>query len=52
VTRQLRLLRAHGLIRKIPKTHRYLLTTHGRQLSCAILAARRANTAELTKLAA
>jgi hypothetical protein len=52
VTRQLRLLRAHGLIRKIPKTHRYALTQHGRQLSCAILAARRADTAQLTKLAA
>jgi len=52
VTRQLRLLRAHGLIRKIPNTHRYLLTTHGRELSCAIVAARRADTAQLTALAA
>jgi hypothetical protein len=52
VTRQLRLLRAHGIIRKIPKTHRYVLTKHGRQLSCAILAARRADTAQLTKFAA
>jgi len=52
VTRQLRLLRAHGIIQKIPKTHRYVMSKHGRQLSCAIIAARHAVTAELTKLAA
>lgn len=37
VTRQFRMLRAHGLIRKIPRTHRYLLTDKGRQLTNAIL---------------
>lgn len=52
VTRQIRLLRAHRLVRKIPRTHRYLLTQQGRELLCAILAARRADTAQLTKLAA
>ncbi|MBM4294521.1 MAG: hypothetical protein FJ126_06395 [Deltaproteobacteria bacterium] len=29
VTRKLRLLRAHGLIKKVPITHRHLLTTKG-----------------------
>jgi hypothetical protein len=52
VTRHLCLLRAHGLIRKIPKTHRYVVTKHGIELSCAINAARRADSAALTKLAA
>ena len=52
VTRQLRLLQAHGIIRKLPKTHRYVLSKHGQELICAIAAARRADTAALTKLAA
>ena len=29
ITRRLSLLRAHGLIKKIPRTHRYRLTRHG-----------------------
>jgi hypothetical protein len=37
ITRQLRLLRAHGLIRKIPKTHRYVLTEKGRRITTAVL---------------
>ena len=40
VTRQLRMLRAHGLIRKIPRTHRYILTQKGRQLTTAFLRAK------------
>jgi hypothetical protein len=28
--RKLAILRAHGLIKKIPRTHRYLLTAEGR----------------------
>lgn len=40
VTRQLRLLRAHGLIAKVPHTHRYQVTSLGRQISTAILTAR------------
>jgi hypothetical protein len=52
VTRQLRLLRAHQLIEKVPHTHRYLVTQHGRQAITALLAARNASTDELTKSAA
>ena len=52
ITRQLRLLRAHGLIRKVPKTHRYLLSTKGRTAIAALLAARAADTNKLTEAAA
>jgi hypothetical protein len=48
VTRQLRLLRAHGLIKKIPKSHRYQLTKQGRIAITALLAARQADTVKLT----
>lgn len=51
VTRQLRLLRAHSLIRKVPKTHRYQLTDKGRSAITALLAARQADTAKLTQVA-
>lgn len=46
-SRQLRLLRAHGVIRKIPKTHRYRLTPSGQLLTAALFATRRANTKQL-----
>jgi len=52
VTRQIRLLRAHGLIKKIPKTHRYQLTDSGNQTINAILNAQNTNVKNLGKLAA
>lgn len=52
VTRLIRLLRAHGLVQKVPKTHRYTVTSAGRQAITALLAARQANTRKLTELAA
>jgi len=51
-TRQLRLLRAHGLITKIQGTHRYLLTDTGRRVVTAVLAALHATIRQLTPLAA
>lgn len=51
-TRHLRLLRAHGIIKKISKTHRYQLTDHGRTLVTAMTSALAASTAQLTKIAA
>jgi len=51
VTRKLRLLRAHGLIRKIPKTHRYTLNSKGRTIVNALLAARAADPAKLANAA-
>jgi hypothetical protein len=52
ITRQLRLLRAHGLIKKITGTHRYQLSKRGRLVVTALLAARDADVHALTKLAA
>lgn len=52
ITRLLTMLRAHKLIRKIPKTHRYQLTISGRQVVTAILAARDAEISSLLKAAA
>lgn len=52
VTRQLRLLRVHGLIRRVPKTHRYLLTKRGTLLTSALTAVRSANINKLLEQAA
>ena len=51
-SRQLRLLRAHGVIRKIPKTHRYRLTQRGQLLTAALFATRTANIKQLLAEAA
>jgi hypothetical protein len=51
VTRQLRLLRAHGLIRKVPKTHRYMVSETGRKVITALLAARNASAEALSRCA-
>lgn len=50
-TRLLRLLRAHGLIQKVPHTHRYTISPKGQTTITAILAARTANTANLLQAA-
>ena len=52
VGRQLRLLRAHGILRKVPKTHRYQVTERGRLILTALEVARHASTAKLVGLAA
>ena len=52
VGRRLRLLRAHGLIAKVSGTHRYVVTDKGRNTMAALLAARKADVDQLTKLAA
>ena len=52
VSRKLVLPRAHHLIRKVPRTHRYHLTDKGRIAVTALIAARNASTETLTKLAA
>ena len=51
VTRQLRLLRAHHLLRKLPHTHRYVVTAKGRVVVAALLAAQQADTATLAAAA-
>lgn len=51
VSRKLRLLRAHHLIRKVSRTHRYHLTDAGRTIVTALSTARNANTQDLTRMA-
>jgi len=51
VTRQLRMLRAHGLIQKVPHTHRYVVSEKGRKVIAALHAAREADIEKLTKAA-
>jgi hypothetical protein len=52
VTRQIRMLRGHGILHKVPKTHRYVVSETGRQGVTALLAARNANAEFLTTNAA
>jgi len=52
VSRQLGLLRAHGILQKVSKGHHYRVTEKGRRALTALLAAANATTNELTKLAA
>jgi hypothetical protein len=52
ITRKFALLRAHGLLRKLPRSHRYQLTAKGRRIITALLAACYADVEQLTKIAA
>ncbi len=52
VSRKLRLLRAHGLLQKVPHTHRYQVTAAGRKILTAVLTVTQATVAQLTSLAA
>ena len=51
VTRLIRLLRAHRLIRKLPRTHRYKLTTQGTELLLPLLAAQNLSVAKIQRAA-
>lgn len=52
ITRRLALLRAHGLLRKVPKTHRYMPTQKAYRIITALLTAYQADLDQLNKLAA
>lgn len=52
ISRALRLLRAHGLISKVPKTHRYVLTDKGRKITTTFLLVNEAKLKDLYKEAA
>jgi hypothetical protein len=52
ITRHLRLLRDHGLIRKVPNRRRYQLTRKGNQLTSALNAMLAASTDQLIQIAA
>jgi hypothetical protein len=51
ITRKLRLLRAHGLLSKLPNTHRYVVTDQGRRVITALIAVRETDVQELAKVA-
>jgi hypothetical protein len=52
ITRKLSLLRAHGIIKRIPKTHRYLVTGIGKKIISATLKYQRMSLHDLNKLVA
>ena len=52
VTHRFRILRAHGLIQKVPRTLRYVLTQKGRQITTAIIHTQHISTSKLMDLAA
>ena len=52
VTRKLRMLRAHGIIRKVQGTHRYVLTKGGEQVVTAILQYQQVTLAQLQRACA
>lgn len=52
IGRKLRLLRAHHLVHKVQKSHRYRLSASGHLLTAALSAARNATTKQLLQVAA
>jgi hypothetical protein len=52
VSRMLRMLRAHGLIHKLPRTHLYRLTSRGQLITAALHAARNSSIRKLLGSAA
>jgi hypothetical protein len=51
-TRRIKLLRVHGLVRKVAKENRYMLTAKGQKFACALMCASAADIKGLTELAA
>lgn len=52
ISRKLGLLRAHGLIRKVPHTHRYQVTQQGRTILVAVLTTARTSLQQINRLQA
>lgn len=52
ISRHLRLIRDHGLIRKLPNQRKYILTDKGRKITTALNAALAASTEDLMKFVA
>jgi hypothetical protein len=50
ISRKLRMLRAHHLIRKVPHTHRYHVTDAGRLILVAVLTTARTSLHQLNQL--
>jgi hypothetical protein len=52
ISRKLALLRAHGLIHRVPRTRRWMLSDAGKSVTTVLSAAKNASVPELTKIAA
>ena len=52
VTRKLRMLRAHGIIKKVPRTHRYVVTARGKAATSAALKLQAISLGQLNDIAA
>jgi len=52
ISRRIRMLRMHGLIRKVPRVNRYVLTAAGKKFSAALLSASSASSKRLMESAA
>ena len=50
ISRKLRMLRAHGLIQKVPRTHRYHVSNAGRAILLAVLTSARTSVNQLNQL--
>jgi len=50
ISRKLRMLRAHGIIQKVPHTHRYQVTDAGRAILLAVLTTARTSLNQLNQL--
>jgi hypothetical protein len=51
-TRRIKLLRVHGLVKKVAKENRYVLTAKGQKFACALMSASAVDIKGLTELAA
>ena len=51
ISRKLRMLRAHGLIQKVPHTHRYQVSAEGRSILLSVLTTARTSLLQLNQLA-
>ena len=49
ISRQIRLLRAHGLIRKVPSSYRYQLSPRGREILATIIASQQVTLNQLNR---
>jgi hypothetical protein len=52
VSRLLGILRAHGLIRKVPRTHRYTVTEKGLQIAALVISTSAVQGKQLLEIAA
>ena len=50
MSRRLRILRAHGIIQKVQRTHRYHVTIAGRTILAAVITAARVTLNQLDRL--